>query len=77
MYHVWRKGCRVCSGNGWLEILGAGMVDPKVYEAVGYDPEKYTGFAFGMGLERIAMIRYAINDIRLLYENDVRFLNQF
>jgi phenylalanyl-tRNA synthetase alpha chain len=71
------EGCRVCSGNGWLEILGAGMVNPKVFEAVGYDPEKYTGFAFGMGVERIAMLLYGIEDIRLFYENDVRFLEQF
>jgi len=70
-------GCRVCSGNGWLEILGAGMVNPKVFEAVGYDPERYTGFAFGMGVERIAMLLYGIDDIRLFYENDVRFLEQF
>ncbi|MBD3426964.1 MAG: phenylalanine--tRNA ligase subunit alpha [Candidatus Omnitrophica bacterium] len=71
------KGCRVCSGNGWLEILGAGMVDPKVFEAVGYDAGKYTGYAFGMGVERIAMLQYGIDDIRLFYENDIRFLNQF
>jgi phenylalanyl-tRNA synthetase alpha chain len=71
------KGCRVCKNSGWLEISGAGMVDPAVLQTVGYDPEKYTGFAFGMGLERIAMIRHAIGDIRLLYENDVRFLAQF
>jgi len=71
------EGCRVCSGNGWLEILGAGMVNPKVFEAVGYDPGKYTGFAFGMGVERIAMLLYGIEDIRLFYENDVRFLGQF
>ncbi len=71
------KGCRVCSGNGWLEILGAGMVNPKVFEKVGYDPKKYTGFAFGMGVERIAMLLYGIDDIRLFYENDIRFLNQF
>lgn len=71
------KGCRVCGDSGWLEISGAGMVDPAVFESVGYDPEVWTGFAFGMGVERIAMIRYAINDIRLLYENDMRFLNQF
>ncbi|MFH1837048.1 MAG: phenylalanine--tRNA ligase subunit alpha [Candidatus Omnitrophota bacterium] len=71
------EGCRVCSGNGWLEILGAGMVDPKVFEAVGYDPEKYTGFAFGMGAERIAMLLYGVEDIRLFFENDVRFLEQF
>lgn len=71
------EGCRVCSGNGWLEILGAGMVNPKVFEAVGHDPEKYTGFAFGMGVERIAMLLYGIEDIRIFYENDVRFLRQF
>ncbi|MDD4013015.1 MAG: phenylalanine--tRNA ligase subunit alpha [Candidatus Omnitrophica bacterium] len=71
------KGCRVCKMSGWLEIMGAGLVDPKVFEAVGYDPGKYTGFAFGMGVERIAMLLYGINDIRLFYENDVRFLRQF
>jgi len=71
------KGCRICSNSGWLEISGAGMVDPAVFEAVGYDPEEWSGYAFGMGIERIAMIRYAINDIRLLYENDMRFLRQF
>ncbi|MFW6414201.1 MAG: phenylalanine--tRNA ligase subunit alpha [Verrucomicrobiota bacterium] len=71
------KGCRVCGNSGWLEISGAGMVDPAVFQAVGYDAEKWSGFAFGMGVERIAMIRYAINDIRLLYENDMRFLRQF
>ena len=71
------KGCRVCKFSGWLEIAGAGMVNPAVFRAVKYDPETWTGFAFGMGLERIAMIRHAINDIRLLYENDVRFLHQF
>jgi phenylalanyl-tRNA synthetase alpha chain len=65
------------SGGQWLEILGAGMVDPNVFEAVGVDSEKYTGFAFGMGVDRIAMLRYGIDDIRLLYENDIRFLNQF
>ena len=70
-------GCRVCKDTGWLEVLGAGMVDPAVFEAVGYDTEKYTGFAFGMGIERIAALRYAITDIRLLYENNVRFLEQF
>lgn len=69
-------GCRVC-GNGWIEILGAGMVHPAVLENVGYDPERYTGFAFGMGLERVAMLRYGIPDIRLFYEGDVRFLSQF
>ncbi len=71
------KGCRVCKGTGWLEILGCGMVDPNVFEAVGIDPEKYTGFAFGLGIERIAMLRYRINDIRLLFENDIRFNHQF
>ena len=71
------KGCRVCGKKGWLEILGAGMVDPKVFEAVGYSPEKWTGFAFGMGVERIAMLKWGINDIRIFYENDLRFLKQF
>lgn len=70
------RGCRVC-GNGWIEILGAGMVHPAVLENVGYDSERYTGFAFGMGLERVAMRRYGIPDIRLFYEGDVRFLSQF
>ncbi len=69
--------CRVCKGTGWLEILGAGMVDPAVLEAVGYDPDRVQGFAFGMGVERIAMLRWGIEDIRLVYENDVRFLEQF
>ena len=71
------KGCRVCGKKGWLEIMGAGMVDPKVFEAVGYSPEKWTGFAFGMGVERIAMLKWGINDIRIFYENDLRFLKQF
>ncbi len=71
------KGCRVCSYKGWLEILGAGMINPKVFEAIGYNPEKWTGYAFGMGVERIAMLKYGINDIRLFFENDVRFLEQF
>jgi len=71
------RGCRVCKQSGWLEISGAGMVDPAVFKAVGYDSERWTGYAFGMGLERIAMIRYAIHDLRLLYENDLRFLGQF
>lgn len=70
-------GCSACKRTGWMEIMGAGMVDPAVFEAVGYDPERYTGFAFGMGPARIAMQRYRIPDIRLLYENDVRFLEQF
>ncbi|ADH85937.1 phenylalanine--tRNA ligase subunit alpha [Desulfurivibrio alkaliphilus] len=71
------KGCRVCKQTGWLEILGAGMIDPAVFAKVGYDPEEYSGFAFGLGVERIAMLRYGINDIRLFYENDLRFLRQF
>lgn len=71
------KGCRVCKNSGWLEIVGAGMVDPNVFRAVGYDPEVWSGFAFGMGIERIAMLRYKIHDIRMLYENDKRFLEQF
>jgi phenylalanyl-tRNA synthetase alpha chain len=71
------KGCRVCKNNGWLEISGAGMVDPEVFRTVEYDSEKYTGFAFGMGVDRITLLRYRIDDIRLLYENDVRFIRQF
>jgi phenylalanyl-tRNA synthetase alpha chain len=71
------KGCRICKNTGWLEILGAGMVDPEVFRHVMYDSEIYTGFAFGMGIERIAMLRYGISDMRLLFENDMRFLNQF
>ena len=70
------KGCRVCKQSGWIEIAGAGMVDPRVYEHVGYDPEQVYGYAFGMGVERIAMIKYGIPDIRFLYENDIRFLSQ-
>ncbi len=70
-------GCRTCSNTGWLEILGAGMVDPELYRFVDYDPQKYTGFAFGMGIERVAMLKYRIPDIRSFYENDIRFLNQF
>ena len=70
-------GCRVCSGSGWLEILGAGMVDPAVFAKVDYDAEKFSGFAFGMGIERIAMLRHGVNDIRLFFENDLRFLQQF
>lgn len=70
-------GCRVCKNTGWLEISGAGMVDPNVFEAVGYDSEKYTGYAFGMGVDRIAMLKYGIDDIRLFFENDMRFLTQF
>ncbi len=71
------KGCRVCSHTGWLEVLGAGMVHPAVFEMVGYDTDRYTGFAFGMGIERIAMLKYGIDDIRKFYENDIRFLEQF
>jgi phenylalanyl-tRNA synthetase alpha chain len=71
------KGCRVCKFTGWLEILGCGMVDPNVFEFVGYDPEIYTGYAFGMGIERTLMIRHGIPDIRMFYENDIRFLKQF
>jgi len=70
-------GCRVCSHTGWLEILGAGMVNPRVLKYGGYDPEKVTGFAFGMGIERIAMLKYGINDLRLFFDNDKRFLTQF
>ena len=69
--------CPVCKGAGWSELLGAGMVHPNVFRAVGYDPEEVTGFAFGMGLERIAMARYGVPEIRLFLENDLRFLNQF
>ncbi|MBM4285514.1 MAG: phenylalanine--tRNA ligase subunit alpha [Deltaproteobacteria bacterium] len=71
------QGCRVCSATGWLEVLGAGMVHPAVFEAVGYDPEEFTGFAFGLGVERFAMLKYGIDDIRLFYDNDLRFLRQF
>ena len=71
------QGCRVCSHTGWLEILGSGMVHPALYENVGYDPDRYTGFAFGMGVERIAMLKYGIDDIRRFFENDMRFLAQF
>ena len=71
------KGCRVCKGSGWIEIAGAGMVDPRVFEHVGYDPEQVSGYAFGMGVERIAMVKHGISDIRMLYENDLRFLHQF
>jgi phenylalanyl-tRNA synthetase alpha chain len=71
------KGCRSCKHSGWLEIMGAGMVDPAVYDFVGYDPEKVSGFAFGMGVERMAMLKHGIPDLRLFYDNDVRFLRQF
>jgi phenylalanyl-tRNA synthetase alpha chain len=71
------RGCRVCGQSGWLEILGSGMVDPAVFQNVNYDSEEYSGFAFGLGLERIAMLKYGISDIRLFFENDIRFLKQF
>ncbi|GAB4539203.1 MAG: phenylalanine--tRNA ligase subunit alpha [Thermodesulfovibrionia bacterium] len=70
-------GCKVCKDSGWVEILGAGMINPRVFEMAGYPPDRYTGFAFGMGIERIAMLKYGINDIRLFLENDKRFLEQF
>ena len=70
-------GCRVCKKTGWLEILGAGLIDPEVFKKVGYDPDEYSGFAFGLGIERIAMLKFGITDIRLFYENDLRFLSQF
>ena len=71
------SGCRVCGQTGWLEILGSGMVDPNLYGFVGYDPEVYSGFAWGMGIERMCMLKRGIDDLRLFYENDLRFLNQF
>lgn len=71
------NGCRVCKQSGWLEILGSGMIDPEVFKSVHYDPEAYSGFAFGMGLERVAMLKYGVNDLRLFFENDIRFLRQF
>lgn len=71
------KGCRTCKDSGWIEILGSGMIDPNVFKGVGYDSEKYTGYAFGMGIDRIAMLKYGIDNIHLLYENDMRFLEQF
>ncbi|MFA6913700.1 MAG: phenylalanine--tRNA ligase subunit alpha [Endomicrobiia bacterium] len=71
------KGCRVCKGTGWLEMLGCGMVHPNVFKSVKYDPEKYTGYAFGLGVERFAMFKYGIDDMRVLYENDLRVLRQF
>jgi len=70
-------GCRVCSNTGWLEVMGCGMVHPRVFEYSGIDPEKYSGFAFGMGVERLAMLRYGVNDLRLFFDNDLRFLEQF
>ncbi len=71
------KGCKTCKNTGWLEVGGCGMVDPNVFKIVGYDPEVYSGYAFGMGIERIAMMKYGVTDIRLFYQNDVRFLDQF
>jgi phenylalanyl-tRNA synthetase alpha chain len=71
------RGCRVCKHTGWLEVLGCGMVHPKVLRHVNIDSERYTGFAFGLGVERLAMLRYGVNDLRLFYENDLRFLQQF
>jgi phenylalanyl-tRNA synthetase alpha chain len=71
------KGCRVCKGSGWLEILGCGMIDPEVFKAVNYDSEQVSGFAFGVGLERMAMLKYGVGDLRLFFENDLRFLRQF
>lgn len=71
------KGCRLCKDSGWLEIMGCGMVDPEVLKSVGYDPEEFTGFAFGMGIERITMLRHGIDDLRAFFENDVKFLKQF
>ncbi|MEG0145889.1 MAG: phenylalanine--tRNA ligase subunit alpha, partial [Clostridia bacterium] len=71
------KGCRMCKGTGWIEVLGSGMVNPKVLELCGIDSKKYTGFAFGMGIERLAILRYNVPDMRYLYENDLRFLGQF
>jgi phenylalanyl-tRNA synthetase alpha chain len=75
--HCAGKGCPICKRTGWLEILGSGMVHPAVFEAVGYDPERYTGFAFGTGIERVALLKYRVDDLRLFYENDLRFLEQF
>jgi phenylalanyl-tRNA synthetase alpha chain len=71
------SGCRTCAGEGWIELLGSGMVHPNVLENVGYDSERYTGFAFGMGIERVAMPMFGVPDIRLFYEGDIRFLEQF
>ena len=71
------KGCRLCKGTGWIEVLGAGMVNRRVLEGCGIDPDIYTGFAFGMGIERIAMLKFGINNMKLLFEGDVRFLKQF
>ena len=75
--HAGEGGCPMCKRTGWIEVLGSGMVHPAVFEAVGYDPDRYTGFAFGMGIERIALLKWGVEDIRLFYENDLRFLEQF
>ena len=75
--HTGEGACRVCKGTGWVEILGCGMVDPAVFDSVGYDPEEVTGFAFGLGVERVAMLKYGIGDLRMFFENDARFLAQF
>jgi phenylalanyl-tRNA synthetase alpha chain len=75
--HCEGTGCRVCSNTGWLEVLGCGMVHPNVFAHVNIDAERYLGFAFGLGVERLAMLRYGVNDIRLFFENDLRFLKQF
>jgi phenylalanyl-tRNA synthetase alpha chain len=75
--HCEGKGCRVCKQTGWLEVMGCGMVHPEVFRHVGIDPERYTGYAFGLGVERMAMLRYGVNDLRLFFENDLRFLRQF
>ena len=75
--YVGNGRCKICKGTGWVEILGCGMVDPQVLENCGIDSEKYTGYAFGMGIERITMLKYQIKDIRLFFENDIRFLKQF
>ncbi|MEM6486390.1 MAG: phenylalanine--tRNA ligase subunit alpha, partial [Pseudomonadota bacterium] len=74
---IGKKGCRVCSHTGWLEVMGCGMVHPRVFEMSGIDPERYAGFAFGMGVERLAMLRYGVGDLRMFFENDLRFLGQF
>ena len=71
------KGCNICKGTGWLEIMGCGMVDPNVLKASGIDPNEYSGFAFGMGVERIAMLKWQVNDLRHYFENDMRFLQEF
>jgi phenylalanyl-tRNA synthetase alpha chain len=72
-----QKGCRVCKNSGWLEVLGCGLVHPNVLKNVNIDPEKFTGYAFGAGIDRLTMLRYGVNDLRLFFENDLRFLRQF